>query len=293
MKPLFGIDRTANPENQVLNGEEFVLRQLPEKTRKDIAEAREEAEKEARKGTPISRFSFFLNLFGLLVWLGFFILMLSVAASGLRASYQSVPAAFWLVAGGVPVWLGLAVYHLFRKKKIACAAEKSPAQALYETRVKKGLDALSVPADAPLADIFLFAYKLCGGEVLAQPFGKGDIRFFNTGIKAFVEEGRLCLADSEHVWGFSLSDLVRIKTIREKIHLPKWNKPLPPSDARYSEYAMEDHRMAGVVIGEYHILEFQKEGALYGLYFPNYELPVFEALTGLRADLNSDLRVGL
>ncbi len=293
MKPLFGIDRTGNPENQVLNGEEFVLRQLPEETKKGIAEAREEAEKEARQGTPISRFSLFLNLFGLLVWLGFFILMLSVAASGLRASYQSVPVAFWLIIGGILVWLGLSLYHVCRKKKTPRSENALPAQALYETRVKKGLDALSVPADAPLADVFLFAYKLCGGEVLAQPFGKGDIRFFNTGIKVFVEEGRLCLADSEHVWGFSLSDLVRIKTMREKIHLPKWNKPLPPSDARYSEYAIENHRMAGIVIGEYHILEFQKEGALYGLYFPNYELPVFEALTGLRADLSSDLRVGL
>lgn len=284
MKPLFGIDRTNDPENQVIGGGELVLRELSEASRKGIADAREEAEKEARLGAPVSRFSLFLNLFGLLVWLGFFILMLSVAASGLRAAYQSAPADFWLAAGGILVWLVLAVYHLFRKKKIPHAAGESSAQAMLEERVKKGLDELSVPADAPVADIFLFAYKLMGDEVLALPMGKGDIRFFNTGLKVFVEEERFCLADWEHVWGFPLSCLVRIRTVREKAHLPKWNKPLSPADARYSAYSVKTHGTAGVVIGAYHILELEQNGTRCGLYFPNYELPVIESLTGLRAE---------
>ena len=47
---------------------------------------------------------------------------------------------------------------------------------------------------------------------------------------------------------------------------------------------MKKSAMDNVLFDTYHILEIEKDGEIYGLYFPCYELSAIEELTGLSAE---------
>jgi hypothetical protein len=64
-----------------------------------------------------------------------------------------------------------------------------------------------------------------------------------------------------------------------------WNKEEKITDPRFAPFDLQQTKFAkDVICPRYHILEFTVEDGIGQLYFPNYELPTFEALTGLKAE---------
>ena len=52
----------------------------------------------------------------------------------------------------------------------------------------------------------------------------------------------------------------------------------------FKQYKLGVTYIGTIIVKPYHILEIERNGTLYGIYFPCYELATFEALTGLKAE---------
>lgn len=80
------------------------------------------------------------------------------------------------------------------------------------------------------------------------------------------------------------SSLRAIRTVKKRIIFTGWNKDDRPESKRYKPYKMGTNQYGCVICRWYHILELELDGEIYGVYFPPYERPAFEAATGLKAE---------
>lgn len=63
-----------------------------------------------------------------------------------------------------------------------------------------------------------------------------------------------------------------------------WNKDEAYNKGVYKQYKLVEDNLGRVSGKNYQILELNSGGERWGIYFPRYELPVFEEITGLKAD---------
>lgn len=63
-----------------------------------------------------------------------------------------------------------------------------------------------------------------------------------------------------------------------------WNKDEAYNKGVYKQYKLVEDNLGRVSGKNYQILELNSGGKRWGIYFPCYELPVFEEITGLKAD---------
>ena len=75
-----------------------------------------------------------------------------------------------------------------------------------------------------------------------------------------------------------------IRTVKKRIRFAGWNKDERPESKRYKPYKLGRNQYGCVICRWYHILELELDGETYGVYFPPYERPAFEAATGLKAE---------
>ena len=59
-----------------------------------------------------------------------------------------------------------------------------------------------------------------------------------------------------------------------------WNKAVPFDEGEYRLHGMEKNSADEILFDRYCILELEKDGETYGLYFPCYEINVIKELVG-------------
>ena len=103
-------------------------------------------------------------------------------------------------------------------------------------------------------------------------------------IKHIINSKKFYFANIEGKYEFYRDDIKGIRTVGKRYSMNDWNKEYPYDDERYKKYKLTLDRY-GVIYGKnYHIPEVESNGQLWGIYFPSYELPLFEALSGMKAD---------
>lgn len=140
---------------------------------------------------------------------------------------------------------------------------------------------LGVPEDAVRLDAFVFRYKEKDGKISVRSMGFFD--FVNVEIRAYVKDRELCLADTESVYALPLESLRSIQTVNKTAMFHGWNKELPPADKSFKPYRVAVNQYESIYCKPYYILKAEIRGQTWGVYFPGYELPTLEALTGLHA----------
>ena len=75
-----------------------------------------------------------------------------------------------------------------------------------------------------------------------------------------------------------------IKSIKKTIRIMEWNKDEEFNKGLYKQYKLSEDNYGCIICKSYHILEFEHNNDLWGIYIPCYELPVIEDITGLKAD---------
>ena len=121
------------------------------------------------------------------------------------------------------------------------------------------------------------------GEPAAVSRGLSPGAYVNLEVKVYVKDGQLCLADTESVYAFPLDELTGIRTVKQRIAVPSWNKDEKPTAGIYKPYKLAVANTGYIYFKPYYILELNHYGTPCGIYFPSYELPTVERLTGLRA----------
>jgi hypothetical protein len=280
MKPFYCIDLTHDKKNTKINGEEFITVKVDEKDCETYSKKGNEYYGKMLKADPL-----WVNIvkplsliFGLYI-MG--MLLLACFKKGFAETFASLWGLF--IAGVALLAIGGALHFIMKKRKEMIYKDKSEEELEKEAKAEylALLGTMGVPSYAEPIDIFHFEYKLKDGDEL--PMAKENC-FLNTEFHAYEEGGCLKMTDGDAVYSFDIKDMKRIRTVERKISIFFWNKDVKPTDPRFDPFLLEVDKDEHVTIYKMHILELEREGETFGIYFPDYELPAFERLTGLTAE---------
>ena len=155
---------------------------------------------------------------------------------------------------------------------------------------------LGVPKTAASVDVLGFEYRDRRGRF--RPRGttglNGRMVYDCYTVKAYVKDGQLRLADADGVIAVPLNEIKAIRTVRKRILLPGWTMDGSLINEKRKPYELKTVRSSygeeWLSVGWYHVLAIEHKGETWGIWFPNYELPAVEKLTGLKADEESASR---
>ncbi len=284
MKPIFGIDITLDKNNENINCDRFISKSISGETKQGFEEKTEgfnDTVKKSQLPGWIQIVKYILGLYAIIVAVG---VLRALTSVNIQQAFSNAPV---LIISGIvcaALWLGL---HLYSKKKEKDVFEEMDAEeqvASIEEDVNKIYEELGVPQNAAAVDILLFKYKEKDGKIIPKTVGMQTCEFFNMEVKIFVRDGRLHLADVENLYSFDMSRLKSIETINKSTSLLSWNKEIGYDEERYKKHKISVNNLGNIIIKPYHILTLEHNGEEWGLYFPCYELEIFEILTGLKAE---------
>lgn len=285
MKPIFGIDITENKHNETVNGSEFIVKTVSQQRSEDLDTKREELNDTVKK----SKFPLWLQIIYFItgVYAGIVICAVigNLGETGLAQMLKNAPV---LIISGLicgVIWLILLAVSKTREKKVLEEDNAEGKVEQLDLNVKGIYAEMGVPSDADSVDVLMQIYKVKDGEVVAKTPGIQLSAYINIDCKAYVENDALHIAELENVYAFPLSEIKSIKTVNKRICVPFWNKEEAPKKGIYKQYKMTVNNMGMVYCKPYYILELSHNNEEYGIYFPCYELPVFERLTGLNAEI--------
>lgn len=283
MKPLWGIDITTDKQNETMNGEEWIVQTVSS----DRSETLEKQQNTAEDLIESSKLPARVRLLGWVSGIVAALLGVSILSGimeiGLAQTYENASFFFWGFAIFCPCW---AIITFLSRKKSKEVLESDHAEQLIssiDSHIQDIYTELGVPSDAVDMDVLLFRYKMKDGVPVAKAMALSTCQYANLEVKVFVQENALCFADLENLCAIPLSNLRSIQTVHKKISVPEWNKEEDFSEGIYKQYKMTEDKMGCIFFKPYHVLEFEGHGDTWGLYFPCYELPIMEKLTGLSA----------
>lgn len=279
MKPVFGVDITTDRRNDWDNSDSFITRKVGKELEAKLDCAVDSALNVEKKsgipwyGTILQGIVGAAALFG---FIGVFDYALDHGFS--EALKNSWPWLYVFVICGAG-WLALTLIDRLKKKKTVASGEAAMVNEALEAALKQARAELGVPENAEAVDVFTLDYKVKNGKCVNAnpPF------FLNTELHAYRQNDALMLWGSNEVWAFPLSEIKRIRTVKKSNTAMLWNKDEKPGQGRFSQYKLVPNNY-GVGAKTYHILVLERGGETYGIYFPCWELPVFEKLTGLNAE---------
>lgn len=289
MKPFLSIDITENKKNNIVNGEkEFIVQKPSEMLSAALdasADSATEIIKKSKLPAPIRAVQFISGLF-----FGIAVLGLIDAYDGepiaefLKTSYKN---ASWIILGGIiclVIWAVLKFFSIKKQKQVLETEETESVMTKVDSAANNIYAELGVPAGARDTDVLSFFYKIKDGTPKAVTKGFMPAPYLNVEYKIFSDGENLCLANTEAKFAVPLSSLRRIHTVKKHVSVTAWNKDEPYNKGEYKQYKLYESDDSCIHFRWYHILEFERDGEAWGIYFPSYELPAFEAVTHLRAE---------
>lgn len=284
MKPVFGIDITNNKKNEETNCGAFISRSISSVTKESFTEKTNglnETIKKSQLPGWMQVVKYLLGLYAIIVLVG---IIRALPDVGIEQAFKNAPVLIisGIVCGGL--WLALFLYSKKKEREVLQDAGVEAQAEAIETSIDGIYNELNVPQNAPTVDIMLFKYVEKDGEAVPKATGMQTCDFFNVEVKIFVRDGYLHLADLENVYSFNYDDLRSIKTVNKRVSLLSWNKEVGYGEERYSKYKITENNMGNILVKPYHILTLSQNGEEWGIYFPCYELDIFEVLTKIKAE---------
>ena len=283
MKPIWCINLTNNRKNEEMNGREFLAVAPSLALSQTLDKTTEQAEATETKAKLPLAFRLVRDGFGVLAAIWVISTLKSLRTVSLTEGYHNAPWLFWIGGACLAIYGLLKLISMQREKAVLSTEESERTFANLESVAKSVYAELGVPDNAKEVDVFSFYYKEKDGKIKVCEKGLQMAPYLNPVFSAFSDGTTLYLANLEGKFAFPLTDCVAIHSIKKHIRVASWNKSINPNKGIYKPYKLTTDQYGCVHCQYYHILEVRRNGETWGLYFPNYELPTFEALTGLKA----------
>lgn len=287
MKPFLGIDLTTDKKNEKSNGEEFLVA-VPSsaitQSFERFSDKAEEAIDKSKLPLPLRIGQFVFGIAGAIIALGIFKAVTKNEDISIALAYRNAPWMFWIGGICIVAW-GILKFLSVRKAKNTFESEETQQTISSLGSVGNEIfSELAVPSDAKDIDILSFFYKIKNNEIKACEKGMQITPYFNPVFKIFADSENLYIANYEGKYAFPLSALTAIRTVKKHVSVPEWNKDEDYNKGIYKQFKLKQDDYDCIHCKNYHILEINYKNEVWGLYFPNYELPIFEELTGLKTE---------
>ena len=287
MKPIFGVDITENKKNERVCGAIFAARTVSPDAGKRLetsVDKLEDVNQKAKLPLPVRILHYIFAFAAVILTVG---ILRGTLKVGFAEGYANAPALFWLDGAAIVGVVICEILARVKKKEVREATGADEIEATVIDEQENVLQDLNVPPSAPCVDVLVFRFKNKNGEI--KPYeGFSPSAYTALEMRMFKENGCLCLADLENVYAFPISELRGIREVGKRISVMGWNKPEDPRSSQYKKYKLTVNNVGCVFSKPYYILELERDGELYGIYFPCYELGMFEKATGLSAEAKKD-----
>ena len=279
MKPIFGINLTENKQNDQFSGAGFLVQQPSAALTQALNSAARKAEDLSKQGklpTPLRIVKTLCGFLAAMIAVG---ILRGLSGVTIRQAYENAGYLFWLGGACFLVWAVLWLIGKEKEKAVMGKEESGQTLSNFESICKAIYGELSVPEDAQEVDILSFYYKEKSGKIKPCENGIQMTTYLNPVFKAFADEENLYIANLEGKYAFPRACIQSIQTVKKHITMASWNKELACNEGIYKQYKVTRDNYGFVHCTQYCILEIEKDGETWGLYFPCYELPTFEELT--------------
>lgn len=281
MIPFYGIDLTNNKKNQQPSGQNFLAKRTSAALTQSLNASADKADEKlqrARLPLPLRIAQFLCGIVALVFALGIIKSQVSFAEG-----YQNAAWIYWTAGICLVAWLVLTLWSVIRSRTVLSAEESQQTFSGLEQLSNAILEDLKVPADAKAVDILSFFYKTDddGIRVCEKPFQMAP--YINLEFKLFADQDSIYLVNLEGRYTFPRTALTQITTVDRHIRLHGWNKEESYNKGIYKPYQLTTDGSHAIHCTGYHILHIEHNGSVWGIYFPSYELPAFEEVTGLQA----------
>lgn len=287
MKPFWGINLTYDKKNEQPDGDEF-LAQTPSPA---LTEAHERSSESAVEIIQKSELPLLLRimqwgsgLLGAMMLLAILKAMIGEDAVSFRELLQNASVFLGVAVLCLMIWAILTVLSIRKGKSVLESDESEHVFGGLERVGDAILAELGVPSTAKEADILSFYYTEKADGIKVHEKALQLAPYETAVVYVFADSDNVYLANMDGKYAFSRSSIQRITTVKKAIRTDSWNKEEPLNKGEYKQYKLSEDDSGCVHCKAYHILEIEREGELWGIYIPCYELPVFEELTGLKAE---------
>ncbi len=283
MKPFYGIDNTINADNEKENGDEFLIQKPDEKLYKEYDNA---VNGILAKLSQRFRLPFVLKVFQYLFCFTGFIFLSVLAEIGISSEVKGqafntivmqMICVIVLCASGF-LFLHFAVKKL--KKKEEDKDETDLQSRRVQSLLRQILNNLEVPADALEIDVLSFNYEQKNGEIKIDKCGMSVPLFNPMSFHIYNDEENFYLVCDSGKYAFKLSSIKNLHRIEHKNALFFWNKNIPCNEGEYKKYKMREDEFGNIRCKAYYILEVEKDGEEWGIYFPEYETEIMKNVAG-------------
>lgn len=285
MKPLFGIDLTENKYNSEINSKHFTVATTPEEKKQKHDEYHmllKIISRNMKLPRAFKTVKKIARLLAIAIILGILRPMVGLDKIPLSQIFERAPYAFYIGGACLLIWWIIALAEIIKQKTALTPGAKKKFEEFMSIK-KEIYDELGVPEGTEFTDILVFQYIMKDGVPVAQEMGKHPT-YRNIETKIFSDGVRLCIVDILARVEIPLNSIRAIRTVNTSIEIPRWNKKEPFTSPKYKQYNISANKSGIISSRPYHILEFEIDGETWGLHFPCYELPTFEALTYVTAD---------
>ncbi|MBE6788456.1 MAG: hypothetical protein E7539_02205 [Ruminococcaceae bacterium] len=287
MKPFLGIDITENKKNEAFNGEEFIIARPSSALSAAFDKTSEEfinVISESRLPIAIRIGHWICGTVGAIVAIGIIKALTGNDSISLAQAYQNADWLFWVGGICLVAWLILKIISNKKQKTVLESDESNNVFSNFDKVAENIYQELKVPTDAKEVDVLSFAYKTKNGSVVAKERGLETTPYSNLVFRIHKDAENMYLTDREAKYCFALSSLKNIKKINKTISVPIWHKDTEPNEGEYKQYKIFSNNLDDLCFKPYYILELEHNNEVWGIYFPCYELPIFEEITGLKAE---------
>jgi len=174
----------------------------------------------------------------------------------------------------------------YRKKRIVeNSDEYKKAMKYIDELSKKSENYLNIPKEKVKVDVFFYPYIVRDDKIKDS----SAFKYLNMSHYLFEEDGKLCLANNNTVYGIDKALFKRMLCDVKKTSFSIWNKDKPHSDEEYKK-----HKIVLDRYGIYHVknvcsVQFETaDGEKREIVIPPYEIEHFEKLLGLKVKENED-----
>lgn len=281
MKPFYGIDNTFDDKNEKENGDEFLVQKPDENLYKEYDRAVNGALANITKSLRLPRI---LKVIEYLIALVGSMLLCAIIQYFFSEEYAGFHPIIMQMLFVVLI-CALVVFSLhFITKKAEKKEDESEEKHLQskkaETLFMRLLNDLGVPADASEIDVLSFNYKVKKDTIAIDKCGMSVPVFYNMNFHIYSDEENLYLAADSGKYAFRLSSVKSIHRVEHRNALFFWNKDVPHNQGEYKQYKIKEDEMGNYRCRAYYILEIEKDGETYGIYFPEYEEETLKRLVG-------------
>lgn len=281
MKPFLGIDLTQSKKNLQANGEEFII----QKPSAALAQALDTSMDKADTTIEKAKLPLALRIIAYVCGIAALLIVGGILRADVTVSqaYENAPALFWACGICALIWLILWVLGKSKENQVLGTEESIHTLSNLEGVQDAIYNEMKVPEQARDVDLFSFFYKMKNGEIKVCEKGVQIGQYINTEFKLYADTNNLYFANLEGKYAIPQASILSIRTVKKHIRITGWNKSVPMNKGIYKQYKLTADQYGCVHCKYYHIMEVDHNGQLFGIYIPCYELPVFEALTGKKA----------